>query len=160
MISTMNETFNLENRGEIMDRLTARDDYGTPYYPYCDNVKGCGGYCAQCTFETKSMEKLANYEDLEEQGLLLRLPCGIGTDIYFIPSETNFKLNIINNHEENNRVYHQKVEKIIFNELGWFFECDKDIEYGISRIFLDKNYQKIWFLTQKEAEQKLKEMSK
>ena len=47
-----------------MDRLTARDGFGTPYYPYCDNVKGCGGYCAQCNFETKTMDKLAQYEDL------------------------------------------------------------------------------------------------
>ena len=49
-----------------MDRLTARDGFGTPYYPYCDNVKGCGGYCAQCNFETKTMDKLAEFEDLEE----------------------------------------------------------------------------------------------
>ena len=49
-----------------MERLTARDEFGTPYYPYCDNVKGCGGYCAQCNFETKTMDKLAQYEDLED----------------------------------------------------------------------------------------------
>ena len=67
-----------------MDRLTARDGFGTPYYPYCDNVKGCGGYCAQCNFETKTMDKLAKYEDLEEQGLLLKLPCPIGTEVWTI----------------------------------------------------------------------------
>ena len=67
-----------------MDRLTARDRFGTPYYPHCDNVKGCGGYCAQCNFETKTMDKLAQYEDLEEQGLLLKLPCPIGTEVWTI----------------------------------------------------------------------------
>ena len=67
-----------------MDRLTARDGFGTPYYPYCDNVKGCGGYCAQCNFETKTMDTLAQYEDLEEQGLLLKLPCPIGTEVWTI----------------------------------------------------------------------------
>ena len=67
-----------------MDRLTARDEFGTPYYPYCDNVKGCGGYCAQCNFETKKMDKLAQYEELEEQGLLLKLPCPIGTEVWTI----------------------------------------------------------------------------
>ena len=67
-----------------MDRLTARDGFGAPYYPYCDNVKGCGGYCAQCNFETKTMDKLAQYEDLEEQGLLLKLPCPIGTEVWTI----------------------------------------------------------------------------
>ena len=43
-----------------MDRLTARDGFGTPYYPYCDNAKGCGGYCAQCNFETKQWINLHN----------------------------------------------------------------------------------------------------
>ncbi len=36
-------------------------------------------------------EKLADYEDAEEQGLLLRLPCKVGTDVYYIlgiPNET------------------------------------------------------------------------
>lgn len=30
------------------------------------------------------MDKLADYEDLEEQGLLLRLPYKVGDDIYYI----------------------------------------------------------------------------
>lgn len=28
--------------------------------------------------------KLCNYEDLEEQGLLVRLPCKVGTEVYYI----------------------------------------------------------------------------
>lgn len=39
-------------------------------YINCD-----GGYCA--------IEKLAAYEDAEEQGLLLRLPCKVGDILYF-----------------------------------------------------------------------------
>ncbi|MGN0400900.1 MAG: hypothetical protein ACI4HQ_01405 [Acetatifactor sp.] len=65
-----------------MERLTARNDNGTPYYPYCDKVKGCGGFCADCNFEMKSMEKLATYEDAEGNGLLLMLPCKVGDKIY------------------------------------------------------------------------------
>lgn len=36
-------------------------------------------------------ERLANREQAEEQGLLLRLPCKVGTDVYYIlgiPNET------------------------------------------------------------------------
>lgn len=39
----------------------------------------------------KLAEKLKEYEDAEEQGLLLRLPCKVGTDVYYIlgiPNET------------------------------------------------------------------------
>ena len=103
-------------------------------------------------------KKLAEYEDLDEQGLLLRLPCEIGDDVYFIPSKTNYKLNILHGYQESNRVYHQNVEKISFTQYGWYLECDKDIEYATGQIFIDKSYKETWFLTQEEAEQKLKEM--
>lgn len=116
-----------------------------PHYTNCEE-----GYCA--------MEKLADYEDAEEQGLLLRLPCGIGADVYSIPSKTNFLLNLLNRHEEENRVFHQTVDRIIFKKGGWYMECDSDLKYGTGRILLDTSYGVTWFLTRAEAEAKLKEM--
>lgn len=103
-------------------------------------------------------EKLKDYEDAEEQGLLLRLPCGIGSDVYIIPSKVNCELNILSMHPENNKVYHQKVALITFTEKGWYMECDKDREYATDRILSEKMYKKIWFLSQEEAEAKLTEM--
>lgn len=105
-------------------------------------------------------EKLKRYEDTEEQGLLLRLPCGIGSDVYIIPSKVNYELNILSLHPENNKVYHQKVALITFTEKGWYMECDKDREYGTDRILPEKMYKETWFLSQEEAEAKLKEMEK
>lgn len=106
----------------------------------------------------KLAEKLKDYEDAEEQGLLLRLPCGIGTDIYYIPSEKNFRLNLLDGHGEENRVFHQTVDRITFRKNGWYMECDSDLEYGTGRILLDTSYGVTWFLTSEEAEAKLKEM--
>lgn len=103
-------------------------------------------------------EKLKRYEDAEEQGLLLRLPCGIGTDIYYIPSEKNFRLNLLDGHVEENRVFHQTVDRITFRKNGWYMECDSDLEYGTGRILLDTSYGVTWFLTSDEAEAKLKDM--
>lgn len=103
-------------------------------------------------------EKLKDYEDAEEQGLLLRLPCGIGSDVYLIPSKVNYELNILSQHPENNKVYHQKVALITFTEKGWYMECDKDREYGTDRILTEKMYEETWFLSHEEAEAKLKEM--
>ena len=102
--------------------------------------------------------KLKDYEDAEEQGVLLRLPCGIGADVYSIPSKTNFLLNLLNRHEEENRVFHQTVDRIIFKKGGWYMECDSDLKYGTGRILLDTSYGVTWFLTREEAEAKLKEM--
>lgn len=102
--------------------------------------------------------KLKDYEDAEEQGLLLRLPCGIGSDIYIIPSKVNFRLNLLSGLTEENRVFHQVVDRITFRKNGWYMECDADLEYGIGRILRDENYGVTWFLSKEEAEAKLKEM--
>lgn len=110
--------------------------------------------------KNRARKKLYEYEDAEEQGLLLRFPCKIGDDVYIIPSETNYDLNILSKREENNRVYHQKVARITFTKNGWYVECDKDIEYGTDRICIEQHFGITWFLTQEEAERALKEMEK
>nr|DAK81815.1 MAG TPA: hypothetical protein [Bacteriophage sp.] len=102
--------------------------------------------------------KLAEYEDLEEQGKLIKLPCKVGDDVWFVPSHTNYNLNILNNHSEENKIFHQKVARITFSSNGWYLECDKDLEYATDHILLDKMYKETWFLTKSEAEAKLKEL--
>ena len=145
-----------------MERLTERTEYGIvgnnkkvtnyPLYKVAKYDELDHGITGQC------FDKLADYEDLEEQGLLLRFPCRIGANVYFVPSETNYKLNILQGHPESNRVYHQIVDRITLTPNGWYLECDKDIEYATDHIFIDKLYKETWFFTQAEAEQKLKEM--
>lgn len=144
-----------------MERLTKkRSDNGRYYLSGLTEVintypKGYGriqvGY---------AVDKLAEYEDLEEKGLLLKPPCSIGRDVHSIPSKVNFELNKLNGHEESNRVYHQKVARIVFTEHGWYLECDKDLEYGTGHILLDKFYKETWFFTQSEAEETLKRMER
>lgn len=122
----------------------------------CDDIE-CN--CSKCELE-KAIEKLADYEDLEEQGLLVRLPVKIGDDIYKIPSKANYDLNVLNGYKANNRVYHQKVYSIVFSQRGWFVQCDKDSIHAPNVICLDVEYGKTWFLTREEAEKKLEEMKK
>ena len=105
-----------------------------------------------------AIEKLATYEDLEEQGLLVRLPVKIGDDIYKIPSKANYDLNVLNGYKANNRVYHQKAYSIVFSQSGWFVQCDKDSIHAPNVICIDVEYGKAWFLTREEAEKKLEEM--
>ena len=102
--------------------------------------------------------KLCDYEDLEEHGLLVRLPVKIGDDIYKIPSKANYDLNVLNGYKANNRVYHQKAYSIVFSQSGWFVQCDKDSIHAPNVICVDVEYGKTWFLTSKEAEKKLEEM--
>lgn len=137
-----------------MERLTERER----------NVDGTGVAKEEITdgllkaFADKILTKLADYEDLEEQGLLVRLPVKIGDDIYKIPSKTNYNLNVLNGYKENNRVYHQKAYSIVFSQSGWFVQCDKDSIHAPNVICVDVEYGKTWFLTREEAEKKLEEI--
>lgn len=120
--------------------------------------------CMECAEQHEKLaewlEELKSYKGLEEQGLLVRLPCKIGDDIYKIPSKANYDLNVLNGYEANNRVYHQKAYSIVFSQSGWFVQCDKDSIHAPNVICVDVEYGKTWFLTSKEAEKKLEEMKK
>lgn len=48
----------------------------------CDDIEYD---CSKCELE-KALDKLATYEDLEEQGLLVRLPANKNAEIYLISS--------------------------------------------------------------------------
>ncbi len=86
------------------------------------------------------------------------LPCKIGDDVYNIPSKVNFDLNVLANHKENNRVHHQRVAEIVFNQNGWYMRGSLDKEYGTDRILVDRFYNETWFLTKEEAESALAKM--
>lgn len=95
--------------------------------------------------------KLKDYEDLEEQGLLLKLPCKVGDTVYAYCSEFG--------------IIPYVVDCIVINEHITFqcssysdpigdcpSECLDEIEPDIT------DFGKTTFLAQAEAEQKLKEM--
>ena len=144
-----------------MERLTKITEIGNAYFLKCFEEPCCGmGKCIDnnCNLVNEVCKKLAEYETLEEQGLLVRLPVKIGDDIYKIPSKANYDLNVLNGYKANNRVYHQKAYSIVFSQSGWFVQCDKDSIHAPNVICVDVEYGKTWFLTREEAEKKLKEM--
>ena len=49
-----------------MERLTVRTKYGEPYYKHCA-IEVCDTKCYECDFDYKILQKVAKYEDLEEQ---------------------------------------------------------------------------------------------
>lgn len=106
----------------------------------------------------EDVDKWEKYKQLEEQGRLIKLSCKIGDDVYYVPSKVNYKLNILNKHSENNKVYNQKVEDFVLTRHGWYLECDQDVKYGTGHILTDVSFGKTWFLTKSEAEAKLKEL--
>lgn len=102
--------------------------------------------------------KLCDYEDLEEQGLLVRLPCKVGDDVYIIPSPTVYRLNIINGYEKLNKICHQHVGTIVITAGHWYATSRE--EYGVynEKVLNDIAFGTTWFLTREEAAKKLEEM--
>lgn len=81
-----------------MERLTKISEEGNAYYPKCFEKPCYGmGECidGNCELLYEACEKLAEYESLEEQGLMVRLPCQIGTEVYCIITEITGKHPII-----------------------------------------------------------------
>lgn len=91
--------------------------------------------------------KLKDYEDLEEQGLLLKLPCKVGTKVYaFLPSDNHFTECQINKIE---------IKPTIYGNMCYFIE--PTAHRGCLYRYFENDYGKTVFLTQEEAEAKLKE---
>ena len=80
----------------------------------------------------EAMQNLAHYEDLEEQGLLLKLPCKVGDELHYIGEHMDGELEIMS-------FELHSIDSIL---------CYKD--------FIGKGF----YLTKEEAEAKLKELNK
>ena len=89
------------------------------------------------------VNKLREYEDAEEQGLLLRLPCKVGDTVYWLSNFYGFN--------NNYSVTEEVVEGIQITEDDFVIEMSTaGIKYG--------RIGKSVFLTKEEAEQKLESM--
>ena len=103
-----------------MGRLTERDIQGNPML--C--MEGCSWI--------ELLRKLAHYEDLEEQGRLIELPCAVGDTVYKITTQRD--------------AYDDQEYPVV-------------IQASFRMDMLSLINKKV-FLTKEEAEAKLKELSK
>lgn len=111
----------------------------------CDDIEYD---CSKCGLE-KALEKLADYEDLEEQGLLVKLPCKVGDTVYRV------------NAGAKQPIIPMTVSEIHFlcykNERAVRFDAI-DKEYMGESCYRLEDIGRIVFLTHEEAEKKLEEM--
>lgn len=142
-----------------MERLTDYSDDECTYIigvgnetceEFCKNaVDGCKNCYIQQVFK-----KLADYEDLEEQGLLVRLPAN-NKEIYIISSRWTVCSECGSRFDE-------------YSCSGCEYECDSKKEYYVYPTYLSlitvsayvDRFGKTVFLTREEAEKKLEEMKK
>lgn len=134
-----------------MERLTKRElnKVGNVHYCKCF-FRDCDGNCSTCDLQYEADMKLKDYEDAEEQGLLIRLPCKVGDVVY-----TNMRASGWYKREKN-KPYKANVAFIGINGKDNFmnvvFENDNVLQFLLSDI------GKTVFLTREEAEAALAEM--
>lgn len=69
---------------DLRDYISGKEAIGCPYH---QNTYGCcfeDGELYWLKDVAELLEELNPYKDLEEQGLLVRLPCKVGTEVYYI----------------------------------------------------------------------------
>ena len=111
------------------------------------------------------LRKLKDYEDLEEQGRLIKLPCKVGDTVYLIDRDENNKF----------KVYEGKWKRVslVQTSKDGSFNLRGEISYDIYDCFYDDGRMmkhgmyvgqertkigEVVFLTKSEAEAKLKEL--
>lgn len=115
----------------INDLHTERLEYTSEYIPLID-----------------SANKLAEYEDLEEQSLLLRLPCKVGDTVYIITQ-------VFNGKEVIGGIGRRKIDSIGGNALNPIYVISKE---PYESRFCPSEFGVRVFKTKEEAEAKLREM--
>lgn len=76
------------------------------------------GYPTVSDYASKVLTKLADYEDTEEQGLLIRLPCKVGDTVYVVTSPFNVFDDIEYDENMKDEVYEAYVSSVSFYESG------------------------------------------
>lgn len=74
-------------KGAVMERLTDKTELGVSIdknedCPTCSICWNCDIPPRKCKYISDALKKLANYEDLEEQGRLIKLPCKVGDTVW------------------------------------------------------------------------------
>ena len=125
-----------------MERLTYREELGVSIdknedCPTCSICCDCDIPPRECNYISNALEKLADYEDLEEQGRLIKLHCKVGDTVYVIVGKN---------------ISVQKIQRATIDSEMKIEFCTKRRGFALFDI------GKTVFLTKSEAEAKLKEL--
>lgn len=121
---------------DLRDYISGKEAVGYPYY---QQKYGCcfeDGDLSWLKDVAELLEELKSYKDLEEQGLLVRLPCSIGTTVWDICG-MDIRENVVSGLE--------------YDKGGkWFLWANEDECLGELNVLV--------FLNREEAENKLEEL--
>ena len=106
-----------------------------------------------------ALEKLANYEDLEEQGLLVRLPCKVGDTVWVVTSPINVFGYDEYDGDAEYEVYESFLSSVSYYASGEQFRIYAKVTNSfIAAYFRECDFGESIFLTREDAEKKLGEL--
>ena len=121
---------------------------------YCEMIDGD---CTECPIQ-KAFDKLAAYEKLQEQGLLLKLPCKVGDVVYFVDRrydrEKRTFVSFVHNGYAKAIKFSSRPTKVTIE----YEDIDDNCGRCKGKDVHASNIGKTVFLTKEEAEAKLKEL--
>lgn len=140
---------------DLRDPISDKEVVGCPYY---QNTYGCcfeDGELYWLKDVAELLEELKSYKDLEEQGLLVRLPADKNAEIYLISSRWTVCSECGSRFDE-------------YSCSGCEYECDSKKEYYVYPTYLSSinadtyanQFGKTVFLTREEAKKKLGEIKR
>lgn len=146
-------------KGARMERLTKRERNSNGTAISKKSMIGREGYPTLSDYASKVLTKLADYEDAEEQGLLLRLPCKVGDTIWVVTSPFNVFDDIEYDENMKDEVYEAFISSVTFyKDHEQYRIYAKATNQFIGAYFRECDFGKTVFLTRAEAEAKLAEM--
>lgn len=144
-----------------MERLTYRDKKGKAHIfckQMCADAENCtDSYSVDLCQRFSAFSKLAEYEDLEEQGRLLRLPCKVGDFVYTIldePYYSGYRMFGM----DGRGIIKQRITEIHITSDGYYMSSKSCDESEDERRICAEGYKKTWFLSEEEANKKYQEI--
>lgn len=130
-------------------RLTykARDQYGEETETICYSSCAGGNIFPKSAKEEQALKKLAAYEDAEEQGRMVILPCKVGDKVYLLWSCGKHGKSV-------SEMVVKHIDIDLMPDIE--FACRKEKGTGSYWLFKPKDIGKTVFLSRTEAEAALK----
>lgn len=139
----------MERLTQKLDKMIWLKDQGFKIEPCEKNAHHC----------RMVLEKLADYEDLEEQGLLVRLPCKVGDTVWVVTSPINVYGYDEYDGDAEYEVYESFLSSVSYYASGEQFRIYAKVTNSfIAAYFRECDFGESIFLTREDAEKKLEEM--
>ena len=132
-----------------MDRLVEE------LYTFKEKIEDC-----ENDYFIAIQKKLKEYEQLDKNGLLLRLPCKVGDTVWVITSPFNVFEGIEYDENSRDERYESFISSVTFYKNNVQYRINAKVtNHFISAYYNEQDFGKTIFLTKEEAEQKLKDMT-